>query len=431
MKIIIIGNSAAGAGALEAIRKHDRDSSVTIVSDETYPVYSRCLLSYYLAGNIEESALSFRAEDFHRAMDAELVLGKRVTAVDPVKQQVICDDNSRLDYDKLLIATGGSPKVPDNIPKDLNGIFVLRSYNDASAIQQHIQPSGKAVIWGGGLVGMKTAFALHQRGMKVTVVVRSAHVLSQMIDFDGAQIVMDRLRENDIEVLTESDVTGVEERDGRLVSVTIEGATVSGTIPCDIMISAKGVSPNMGLIANTDIASNWGIVTNSKMQTNVENIYAAGDVAETFDIATEQHTVNALWTCAIQQGKAAGYNMTGNDREYDGSVGMNSINFPGVDLISFGVVRTKPEDGYQLLVENRPHQGVYKKAVLKDNRIKGLILVNAIDNAGLLLSLLGRKIDISDVKHEILSDGFNYAKLMATQGPDEFERYRKASQIRT
>ena len=123
--------------------------------------------------------------------------------------------------------------------------------------------------------------------------------------------------------------------------------------------------------------------------------------------------------------------MAGIDHEYDGSVGMNSINFPGVDLISFGVVRTKPEDGYEVLVENRPHQGVYKKFVLKNNRIKGLVLVNAIDNAGVLLSLLGRKIDISDVKHEILNDSFNYAELMATRGPEEFERYWKASQIRT
>ncbi len=431
MKIVIIGNSAAGTGALEAIRKHDRDSSITIVSDETYHLYSRCLLSYYLAGSIDESALSFRAEDFHRAIDAELVLGKRVTAVDPVKQQVICDDNGKLEYDKLLIATGGSPKVPDNISTDLNGVFVLRSFVDATAIQQHIQPDGNAVILGGGLVGMKTAFALNQRGMKVTVAVRSPHVLSQMIDYDGAQIVTERLRENDIQVLTECDVTSVEEKDGRLISVTIKGAADSRTIPCDVLIAAKGVSPNMGLIADTDIATNWGIVTNSKMQTNIENIYAAGDVAETFDIAIEQHTVNALWTCAIQQGRAAGYNMAGIDREYDGSVGMNSINFPGVDLISFGVIRTKPDDGYEVLVENRPHQGVYKKAVLKDDKVKGLVLVNAIDNAGVLLSLLGRKIDISDVKHEILNDGFNYAKLMANRGPDEFERYWKASQIRT
>jgi NAD(P)H-nitrite reductase large subunit len=187
----------------------------------------------------------------------------------------------------------------------------------------------------------------------------------------------------------------------------------------------------MDLIADTDVATNWGIITNSRMQTNVENIYAAGDVAETFDIATEQHTVNALWTCAIQQGKAAGYKMVGIDREYDGSVGMNSINFPGVDLISFGVVRAKPGDGYEVLVENHPHLGVYKKAVLKDNRIKGLVLVNSIDNAGILLSLLGRKVDISDIKHEILSDKFNYAKLMASRGGEEFDRYRTASQART
>ena len=427
MNYLIIGNSAAGIGALEAIRKIDKQSSLTLISDEDYPTYSRCLLSYFLADTIGEAGLLFRARDFHRSMSAELITGKRVESIVPAEQQVICDDGAKLDYDRLLIATGSSPKIPSIIPQEIDGVFVLRTIADALKIRRYIRPAGNVVVLGGGLVGLKTAFALNKRGMKVTVVLRSPHVLSQMIDFDAAQIVMDRLRENGLEVLTGTDVCEVESNEGRLTSVKIEGDTQIQQLPCDILIAAKGVTPNTGLIEDTGIERNWGIVTDARMQTSAENIYAAGDVAETFDIATGQRSVNALWTCAVQQGKIAGYNMASREREYDGSIGMNSINFPGVDLISFGVVQPKADAGYEVLTDSGSLSGVYKKLILKDNIIKGLILVNRIDNAGILLSLLARKVDVGDFKDELLSDRFSYGSIIGGRGDEELRRLWNAS----
>lgn len=429
MHFLIIGNSAAGNGALEAIRRCDRQSSVTIVSDEDYPLYSRCLLSYFLAESIDEAGLLFKPPDFHRNMDAKVILGKRVVSIDAVNRRALCSDGTRLNYDRLLIATGSSPKVPKNIPKDVDGVFVLRSVADAVAIKNKIRPAGNAVVLGGGLVGLKAAFALNKRGMQVAVVIRSSHVLSQMIDFNAGQIVMERLRENGIEVFTGADVIEVETKNGRLSAVRIEGeTTIDDNIqPCDMLIAAKGVEPNTGLISESSVKRNWGITTDARMRTSVENIYAAGDVAETFDIATERNSVNALWTCAVQQGKIAGFNMAGREREYDGSLGMNSINFPGVDLISFGLVRPREDAGCEILLDRRPRQGIYKKLVLKNNRIKGLILVNGIDNAGVLLSLLGRKVDVADFKGELLSDAFNYAKVIGGRGRTELQRYWNAA----
>jgi nitrite reductase (NADH) large subunit len=433
VKIVIIGNSAAGTGALEAFRKRDQTSPVTIVSDEKIPLYSRCLLSYYLADDIAKSRLQFRDSDFHSRLNAKLILGSRVESVDPKTQQVFFNNGSRLDYDRLLIATGGSAKLPSNIPSDVSGIFVLRNLADAEAIRKHIEPSGKAVVLGGGLVGMKAAFALKKRGMDVTVVVRSPYVLSQMIDAGAARIVMERLEGNAIKVLTGADIAHVESAKGHIAGVKIEQTASQSTKaesqsqPCNLMIVAKGVSPNMDLICDTDIRRNRGIVTDSKMQTSNENVYAAGDVAETFDIATGQHSVNALWTCAMQQGKIAGYNMAGTRWEYDGSVGMNSINFPGVDLISFGIVAPKDPKEYEIQIDDRRQNHMYKKVVLKDNVIKGLVLVNSIDNAGVLLSLLGRKVDVSGLRGELLNDNFTYAKVIGSGGKAEYSRFLKAS----
>ena len=422
-KLLIIGNSAAGTGAVEAIRRRDRESSITIVTDEDYPVYSRCLLSYFLAGKIDESRLQIRPPNFHREMDAELLAGKKVVSVDPAQQQIECGDGTRLNYDRLLIATGGSPKIPANIPSGLDGVFVLRTVADAQAIMKRSATARNAIVLGGGLVGMKAAFALAHRGLKVAVVVRSRHVLSQMIDLDAAQIVEGRLRANGIEVLTGIDVTSVEEAGGKLVAAKTDDGK---TLPCEILIAAKGVEPNKQFTDGTGIEQRSGIVTNARLQTNLENIYAAGDVAETYDIATERHDINALWTCAVQQGKIAGLNMAGDAREYDGSIGMNSINFPGADLISFGVVRPEKDAGYEVLTDNRPQAGIYRKLVLKDNRIKGLILVNRIDNAGVLLSLLGRKVDVSGFKDELLSDRFNYAQVLGHGGREEWQRFWNA-----
>ena len=426
MKYLIIGHSAAAVGAIEAIRQNDNKGSITVLSNESYPLYSRCLLSYYLAQSIPESGLKIRPDDWHDQHGVEVFTGKQVVEVIHPGQKVRCEDGSVYEYDKLLIATGGSPKIPGNLPGEVEGIYVLRNIEDARRIEAKAGKGKKAVILGGGLVGMKAAFALKTRGLDVTVVLRSPHVLSQMIDFDAAQIVMQRLKKYGVEVITGSDVAEVISEDNKITGVKIDSPGSQFEAECDLLIAAKGVIPNTALIENSGIEKDWGIVTDQYMQTNIEHIYAAGDVAETMDLATGNRTVNALWTCAVEQGKIAGHNMAGEKREYNGSLSMNSINFPGVDLISFGNVRPKDDSGCEILVENRVEQGIYQKIVLRDNIIKGLILVNKIDRAGLLLSLLGRQIEVTDFKEDLLDDNFNYARILSALGGNELKRYLHA-----
>jgi len=431
MKYLIIGNSAAGTGALESVRKADKTGDITILSDENYPLYSRCLLSYYLAGTIQEKGLRIRGDDFHKPLHAEVIYKKRAESVDSNRQTVICEDGSKYEFDKLLIATGASAKIPPYLPSDIEGIYTLRSVSDAMKIKKAFRKNGHAIVLGGGLVGLKAAYALNKLGMKVKVVLRSPNVLSQMVDFDAAQIVMESLNRNNIEVLTGSDIAEVSSRNGKLNSAKIEaGNSTYEESPCDILIAAKGVSPNIGMLEGTDIKKDWGIITDSKLRTNNENVYAAGDVAETYDIATEHRSVNALWTCAVQQGRVAGINMVGGDREYDGSVGMNSINFPGVDLISFGVIKPKESEEYQVLTKSHPEAGIYKKLVLKDGQIKGIIMVNEIDSAGILLSLLSRKIDVSGFSEELLKPNFNYGKVIGRGAEGDLQRLWNAGQKR-
>jgi NAD(P)H-nitrite reductase large subunit len=423
MNFLIIGNSAAGTAAIEAIRKHDNKSSITQLSNEAQPLYSRCLLSYYLAGTREKEGLLFRGRDFHNKMKVQLHGGPefRALSLNPSKQNVTCQNGKIFHYDRLLIATGASAKLPQNIPGGIGGIFMLRDLADAEAIKTRIPQVNRAVVLGGGLIGIKAATALSRSGIKTTLIMRSNRVLSQMIDFDAARIISMSLEENNIDIMHQTNIVEIESSNGTLTGVKTDRGD---RLDCGLMIVAKGVKPNTEILRETGIAVPWGIETDAYMQTSAANIYAAGDVAETFDITLESHAVNALWTSAMQQGRVAGLNMAGQQTAYDGTLGMNSLNVYNTSIISFGISSPKDETQYKALVLNQPELGIYKKIVIgNDNRIKGIILVGRIENAGVLLSLIRRKIDVSQFEEELLSDRFNFGKILKHSDPAELERY--------
>jgi NAD(P)H-nitrite reductase large subunit len=425
MRIVIIGNSAAGTAAIEAIRQHDRQSSIAQLSDEAFPIYSRCLLSYYLAGAIPRELLLYRDKDFHETGNVKLHAGAGFRAVnlDIERQQVGCDNGATVEFDRLLICTGSSAKLPD-LPRGIDGIHVLRNIADADKIREQSRNAGSAVVLGAGLIGIKAATALNAAGIKTTVVARSNRILSQMIDAEAARIITKQLREKNIEVLLGTDVAEVLSADHKLIGVKTDNGL---RIACRLLIAAKGVFPNTALIDSTGIEKKWGIKTDQHMRTNHENIFAAGDVAEAFDIVLDDYTINALWTCAVEQGRIAGLNLVGKTTPYNGAVGMNSLNVCDVPLISFGITTPEDESKYRIRLLNQPERNKYKKIVIgSDGRIKGIILVGKIENAGVLLSLIQRKIDVSAFEEELLSDRFNFGKLLSYRGKEEFQTYLTA-----
>lgn len=420
MKIVIIGNSAASTAAVEAIREHDPKSSIIQISNENHALYSRCLLPFYLAGEIDKTGLSYRNRDFHKKANVNLHIGLNVIRVDPDRQQVFCQDRRLFGYDRLLIATGSSAKIPENVPIHINGVFALRTLEDAEKIKKRIPRTKNAVILGGGLIGLKAAYALNKCGLNVTVVVRSSHILSQMIDNMSAQIIKKRMEERGIEILVQSDILEANSKNNSLVSVKTDKGQ---TLACELLIAAKGTLPNTNLIKHTGLAVKHGIKTNPYMQTNYENIFAAGDVAEAYDISTEDYAINALWTCAVQQGRVAGLNICEKQKKYEGTLGMNSLNIFGFPVISFGLTSPKDDSLYEVFIDKREEKNEYKKIVIKDNRIKGIILVGKIDNAGVLLSLIKNRTNVSGLKDELLDDHFNFARLIKYGRKSAFKKY--------
>lgn len=406
---VIIGNSAAGIAAAESMRKVDTESKITIVSDEGYSSYCRCLISYYLAGEVKEDKILYRPENFYKENNIELLLNKKVARIDPKKNKVICEDKSQIGYDALLIATGSCPKFPETPGIKKRGVFGFRTLKDAKDIDGLLAVTKTACVLGGGLIGLKAAYALKKRHIDVKVIIKSKQVLSQMLDFEAAHFVQKRLEENGIEILFGEDVAEVI-GNGDIKAVKLASGKAIG---CSLIIVGKGVSPNIDLAKDTEIKIGEGIIANDLLQTSIPHIYTAGDVCESFDLTLEKYAINALWPMAVEQGKIAGQNMAGGAVEYDGSLGINSIEFFGLPVISLGQYK-KDQDGsaFEELKRSDEKNNLYKKVLLKNNVIVGAILAGDIKNSGVFLRLMREKIGVAPIKDKLLSENFGYPDIM-------------------
>lgn len=397
MRNVIIGNSAAGVSAAEAIRSIDKDASITIISDEKYGFYSRCLLTYYLSGQIDKEKLFIRPGDFFEKLNIIFKPQKRAQKI--TNESVILEDGSSVEYDNLLIATGASANTIDIPGADVDDMFCMRSYDDLIAINLRLGDAKSVAVVGGGLVGIKTACALAEKGIKVTVLIASNHVLSQMIDQNAGNIVRSILEDNNLKIITGVTPQEIIKKSQKVAGISLSNGEI---IDCQLIIVGKGVEPNTDLVKDLKIGVKTGIVVDNKMQTGIKGIYAAGDVAETMDIALQSSRVNAIWPCAVEQGRIAGTNMAGQIRQYHGSLRMNSISSFGLDVITLGIVDPE-DDGFEIFIPKyNIKQNIYHKLILKDDILYGAILVNDIKQAGFYNSLIKKRMKITKYKSDLL-----------------------------
>ncbi len=407
MHYVIVGGSAAGINAIEAIRSVDKEGRITLISDEKFPLYSRCLITYFIAGKLAEDKLKYRSSDFYEKQRVNALLGVRAERLLPEERKLILDNGKELTYDKLLIATGASPKMLEVPGSDKQGILGLRTYRDAQLINDRLDKVNRVSILGGGLIGLRAAYSLHARNKEVKVIVKSNQVLSQILDRGAANLIRKKIEGKGIQVMTGlaaveflggKEVTGLVLDDGR-------------RLECELVIVGKGVSPNLKLVKDTGIKTEYGIIVDDYLQTNLPNIYTAGDVTQAKDLITGQSTINALWPCAVAQGRVAGLNMVGKKLKYDGSLAMNSVEFFGLPVVSMGITRPKEKE-YEQLVKEDEKNFVYKKVVLRENKLQGMILVNRIEQAGVMGILMRKKVDVSPIKAMLLEDRFDFAKIL-------------------
>jgi NAD(P)H-nitrite reductase large subunit len=412
MRYVIIGGSAAAISAIEAIRSIEQGSQIDLFSDEATPLFSRVLLPYYVAEALSKPLLNFRSADFFEQNKIIAHIGVRVEEISIDSKTVRTESGDQFPFDKLLLATGGKPIVPPIPGVSKEGISTLKTMADAERIYQF--KGKRAVVIGAGSVGVETSISLKRRGMEVTLLEQLGHVLPTVFDEEAASIIKKRIEDLGITTVTGEKAvqfTG----NGHVKSVV----TDSREIKCDMVVLAVGVKPAIELAqkAGIEIGSLGGIKVNSQMMTSVSDIYAGGDVTETYDISRDSNWINAIWPCAVEQGRIAGLNMADRKTSYEGSFRRNSIgNFIGVPAISMGVTHADTcsscEGGEEFQEIRRRTKYTYKKLILKNGRLVGSILVGQTQKAGLFSILLKRKIDVTDTISILMSRSLNFMDLL-------------------
>ena len=323
-RIVIIGAHAAGVDAASAARKTDRTAEITLITDEKYAGYSRCGLPFVIGGHIPSfNNLIVFQPSYFQMMKLNLKTETKVTKIDTGKKTVLTVDKNgnteEIPYDSLIIAAGASAFTPPIKGREKQGILPLRTIEDGQRIDQAIREGAKkAVVMGAGLIGLETAVALQERGLQVTVVEMLPQVLPAMLDADMAKIVQEMLEQKGIKILTNKPVEeflGVDK---------VTGIVAGGEqINADLFVSAFGVRANIQLAVDAGIALGETrlIKTNARMETNIKDVYAVGDCAESINIITQRPTVQQLGTVAVRQGKVAGINAAGGYATFPGVVG--------------------------------------------------------------------------------------------------------------
>jgi len=411
-RLVIIGNSAAGLAAIEAIRARDRRSRVTLIAAETHPPYSRVMLTYLLAGKVSRDELFLHGPDWYRQTGVKALTGRRAVAIDTRQREIVIEParkSHRVPYDRLLIATGALAQRPALPGIDLPGVFCLRDLDDAVAILRYAEtlgPHARAVFLGGGPVCLQALTALADRGMKVALVVRSPAILSQLADAYTAGLAEKALRRNGVRVLTNAEPVGIEARSQRQAVGLVVHLRSGQRLTADLVIIGKGTQPNTELARGTDIATDAGILVDETMATSTEGVYAAGDVAQATHCVTGRKVCYGTWTNACDQGRIAGLNMIGCHTEWTGGLNRNVTTLFGNALGSVGVLPPGGSsrgggDGRTLHHYVDPRRRVSRRLIFRDGRCDGAVVWNACDDLGVLSWLISTRHDCSGCEERL------------------------------
>ncbi|MGH7857660.1 MAG: NAD(P)/FAD-dependent oxidoreductase, partial [Candidatus Binatia bacterium] len=344
-KYVLIGNSAASLAAVDWIRKIDPEGSILILNREKGVAYSRVALPYYVSGERTLESILIRQKPDYERMNVSLVEGAEVSEIDPGAHQVVLKDGRKIGYEKLLLGTGSEVIVPPI--QGLAGVphHYLWTLEDAVGMKKATERAKRALVIGGGFIGMLTAEALRKLKMKLSIVEMADQLMPQLLDVEGGKIFATAVKSSGVDLRLGSQVQSVAKK-GKSIAVRLKSGD---EIETDLLAVAAGVRPCLSCLGNgAAIRKNKGIVVDEYLRTNHPDVYAAGDVAEVRDFVSGEPAIHAIWPTAVDQGRAAGANMAGKSIPYPGSLGMNVVGLFGVTLAEIGRFREADGDSVEI-----------------------------------------------------------------------------------
>lgn len=398
MNYVIIGTGIAGVNAAESIRQLDSDGRIFMIGDEPVDPYCRPMISLVLEGAVSPAKLPVRDAGFYEEFRITPVLGSRVSRLDADAKTLFLADGQSLPYDSLLIASGADPRPVKAAGSRLANIFFMRNRHQVLKMLDALPQTRRALVLGGGLVGFKAAYGLMHRGIDVTMLIRSGYPLSLQVDETAGAMIREGLIRRGLNVrvgLEVAEFTGTDAVTGAVLS---DGSRVS----CDLVVIGKGVMPSVSFVPRDRIQVDLGIVVDEHLQTTCPGIYAAGDVAESMDIARKTRWVNAIWPEAALQGRIAGMNMAGRPVAYTGSLSRNTIRIFDLDILTAGWVNVPEDPKYEVLSERNNRLNTYRRLVFEGDRLIGATLVNRIETGGILTAMIRNEIPLRISKEKLL-----------------------------
>jgi len=398
-RYLIVGDGVAGARAAIKIREADPKGEIHIFTEEAYPFYYRVRFPELVAKEVTIQDITIHSKEYYQSRGISLHLEERITEGHPEKKEISSQKGKTYTYDLLLMATGGTAFVPPIKGVEKKGVFTVRIMKDAIDMKEFADGVKQAILIGGGLVGLETGGALLRRGIKVAVIEHNPRILPRQMDIEGAQILQSRmeamgfsffLNSQTEEMIGREKVEGVRLKDGRI----IEGQMV---------IVSAGVRPNLQLAKSMGLETKNGILINDRLETKIEGIFAAGDVAE------HRGRCYGIWPAAQRQGETAGVNMAGGNALYEGTIVSNTLKVVEIDLTSSGEIDA--EGKLECVVKSDREKQIYRKVAFREDKIIGCILLGNVRGSLEILNAIEKQVNVKDLKNSILEEGFDFKRL--------------------
>jgi nitrite reductase (NADH) large subunit len=371
MKYTIVGAGAAGVSAAKEILKNRKeDDQISIFTDEAYGFYYRPRLIECLSGEVEVEEIIIHDQNWFADHDIDLYLEEKIVDIDPTNKKIISKKGS-YSYDKLLLANGSHPFVPPFSGVELDNVFTLRTAEDLKTINKRAENSEKAVVVGGGLLGLEIAYNFAKAGLDTTVLEVAPYLLPMQLDKRGGDLLQQKLEKNNVKVITDASTKGFAGTD-KVEKVILADQEIAA----DIVLVSTGIRSNISLVEDYPIISNRGIIVNEKMETSVKDIYAAGDIAEF------EEKVYGIWPPSLKQGQTAGANMSGQNNEFEGFVPSHKLKVAGINVVSIGELNKENQYQEEVLEDNQ----CYVKVIKEGSSKIGAVIVGDYAEQNSLLS---------------------------------------------
>lgn len=408
---LIVGASHAALAAVHAIRMHDVDGSVTVVSKDDALPYSPTVLPYVVSGRSDPQRVFLRDDAYFSLHKVNYLKGAAATAIAAAEQRVSLSSGDEIAYEKLLLATGAAPLLPPIPGLHTVDFHVLRSLDDALRLRDALTETRHAIVLGAGLVGMHAAENLAKGGAQVTVVEMQPTVLAGYFDREAAAIIEDTFAAKGVRLMMGSKVVKLAPRDqGKGAQVTLADGT---ELQADLLLVSTGVAPVMDYLDGSGAQVGRGIMVDDTMRTSVKNIWAAGDVAQARGFYDGAKIINGILPDAVEQGKIAGMAMAGDPalKSYPGGVPLNTYTFFGQRAVSVG----SQSEGEVAVRELDAARQRYLKIMLKDGRLTGIFGINVAFDPGVMWELILRRVDLASVREQFLADPQRTARVLMSR----------------